>query len=136
MKTGVFAERVYAVVASIPEGRVTTYGRIALALGMPRNARRVGWVLSGVVRERGLPCQRVVNHAGYLSGGWAFGHPDLMQAVLLEEKVPFRSEYVVDLRTCLWDPAEELDPGTLAELRDYLGNSTAADEVDDFDEIA
>ena len=136
VKTGEFAERVYAVVASIPEGRVTTYGRIALALGMPRNARRVGWVLSGVVRERGLPCQRVVNHAGYLSGGWAFGHPDLMQGLLLDEGVPFKGEYVVDLRACVWDPAEELDPGTLAELRDDLGGSTAADEVDDFDEIA
>ncbi len=136
VKTGEFAERVYAVVASIPKGRVTTYGRIALALGMPRNARRVGWVLSGVVRERGLPCQRVVNHAGYLSGGWAFGHPDVMRAMLLEEGVPFTAEYVVDLPACVWDPAEELDPGTMAELRERRDGSTAADEVDDLDEIA
>jgi methylated-DNA-protein-cysteine methyltransferase-like protein len=135
VRTGEFAERVYTVVASIPEGRVTTYGRIALALGMPRNARRVGWVLSGVVRERGLPCQRVVNHAGYLSGGWAFGHPDVMQAMLLEEGVPFTAEYVVDLRSCVWDPAEELDPEILAAVRGGGAGSAAADEVDDFDLI-
>ena len=134
--SGEFAERVYAVVASIPEGRVTTYGRIALALGMPRNARRVGWVMSGVERERGLPCQRVVNHAGYLSGGWAFGHPDVMQAMLLEEGVPFTSEYVVDLRACVWDPAEELEPGALAAVRAVSFGSTAPDKVDDLDEIA
>jgi len=136
MQRGEFTEKVYAVVASIPEGRVTTYGRIALALGMPRNARRVGWVMSGVERARGLPCQRVVNHAGYLSGGWAFGHPDLMQAMLLEEGVPFSSEYVVDLHACVWDPAEELDPETLAAMRGCSCGSTPADEVDDLDEIA
>ncbi len=135
VKTGDFAERVYAVVAMIPEGRVTTYGRIALALGMPRNARRVGWVLSGVVREHGLPCQRVVNHAGYLSGGWAFGHPDVMRAMLLEEGVPFSSEYVVDLPACVWNPAEEIDPAILATVRDVCDGSTAADEMDDLDEI-
>lgn len=136
VRTGEFAERVYAVVARIPEGRVTTYGRIALALGEPRKARIVGWVLSGVVRERGLPCQRVVNHAGYLSGGWAFGHPDVMQAMLLEEGVPFASEYVVDLRSCVWDPAVDLDPETRAAVLGGESGSTATDKMDDLDEIA
>jgi methylated-DNA-protein-cysteine methyltransferase-like protein len=34
-----FAEQVYAIVAQIPAGRVTTYGWIARALGAPRSAR-------------------------------------------------------------------------------------------------
>lgn len=37
--------RVYAVVRGIPNGRVTTYGHIALLLGMPRAARQVGRAL-------------------------------------------------------------------------------------------
>ena len=37
-----FAARVYEVVARIPHGRVTTYGRIARAVGDPRGAHIVG----------------------------------------------------------------------------------------------
>lgn len=134
--TGAFAQGVYEIVARIPAGRVTTYGRVALALGYPGNARRVGWVLRGAVRERGLPCQRVVNHAGYLSGGWAFGHPDLMQALLVEEGVPFKTAYVVDLHACIWNPSEELDDDTLRAIRDGQLSSTSPDEVDDLDQIS
>lgn len=104
-----FADRVYATVARIPPGRVTTYGRIARALGEPRAARMVGWALMAVVDDD-LPCHRVVNRLGCLTGGWHFGHPDVMRGRLLAEGVPFHEEYQVDLTACLWDPAEELDP--------------------------
>lgn len=117
-----FAERVYRVVASIPDGCVTTYGAIALALDKPRGARMVGWALSSVPEQYDLPCHRVVNREGYLSGGWSFGHPDRMKQLLLDEGVPFRGEYHVDLAACLWIP-EDVD------------DSAAADEVDDFDDV-
>ena len=110
--------RVYEVVARIPYGRVTTYGAIARSLGSVRGARMVGWVMHGVPPELNLPCHRVVNRAGFLSGGWHFGHPDVMRDRLLEEGVPFRSEYEVDLERCLWLPWED-EP------------SPTADEVDD-----
>ena len=38
----VFAAKVYDIVARIPVGRVTTYGRIVRAIGDPRGARMVG----------------------------------------------------------------------------------------------
>jgi methylated-DNA-protein-cysteine methyltransferase-like protein len=102
-----FASRVYDVVARIPPGRVTTYGRIASALGNARGARMVGWALQNAPAERDLPCHRVVNRVGQLSGGWHFGHPDIMRAKLLAEGVPFRDEYQVDVDQCVWEP-----PGT------------------------
>ena len=100
----VFIERVYDTIARIPYGRVTTYGRIARALGEPRSARMVGWAMQAVPTELDLPCHRVVNRAGFLSGGWYFGHPDVMRGMLIEEGVAFKDEYVVDLEQCLWDP--------------------------------
>ena len=121
-----FAARVYDVVARIPRGRVTTYGRIARALGEPRSARMVGWALMHVADERDLPCHRVVNRAGLLTGGWHFGHPDVMRGLLLGEAVPFKDEYQVDLDRCVWDPSS--DEATPA--------STAADEVDDLHPVA
>ncbi len=95
----------------------------------------VGWALRGVVADLGLPCQRVVNHSGYLSGGWAFGHPDVMQAMLVSEGVPFRSEYTVDLDQCVWDPADEPDDGAGPLNAGDPLRSAAANEVDDLDDI-
>lgn len=135
MRSGEFADRVYRIVGRIPEGKVTTYGRIALAAGDPRGARMVGWALRGMVAEHGLPCQRVVNHAGYLSGGWAFGHPDVMQAMLEAEGVPFRDDYMVDLERCVWDPGEAPPDDRLPEHFAPGGRSAAPDEVDDLDDV-
>jgi alkylated DNA nucleotide flippase Atl1 len=46
---GSFFERVSAVVAQIPPGRVTTYGDIAEHLGHRGAAQTVGWALTEVV---------------------------------------------------------------------------------------
>ncbi|MGC4191389.1 MAG: MGMT family protein [Thermomicrobiales bacterium] len=106
-----FAERVYAVVEAIPYGRVTTYGLIARALGAPRSARIVGGALQHTPEGRTLPAHRVVNRQGFLSGGWHFGHPDIMRDRLLAEGVPFKNldEYIVDLAQVLWDPGGDPD---------------------------
>lgn len=115
-------DRVYGIVARIPRGRVTTYGAIARAVGSVRGARMVGWLLHSVPPELDLPCHRVVNRTGFLSGGWHFGHPDVMRDRLLAEGVPFEDEYQVDLSRSLWLPWED-------EL------SSSPDEVDDLDPI-
>ena len=116
-----FYMRVYAVTARIPHGRVTTYGHIARALGEPRSARVVGYALNAPPPELDLPCHRVVNRIGFLSGGWHFGHPDVMRDLLRREGVPFRDEYQVDLKQALWEPWAE--------------DSAAPDEVGDLHDI-
>ena len=102
-----FFDRVFVVVSRIPRGRVTTYGSIARALGTPRAARSVGWALRLAPDEDALPCHRVVDRNGFLSGGWHWGHPDVMAGLLQDEGVPFLEQYRVDLATCLWLPDEE-----------------------------
>jgi methylated-DNA-protein-cysteine methyltransferase-like protein len=118
-----FADQVFGVVARIPRGRVTTYGRIAAALGAPRSARMVGWAVHD--GRDGLPFHRVVNRDGVLSGGWAFGHPDRMKALLVAEGVPFIEEYRVELSKCVWEP----------ETEDGFVWSTSPDEMDDLDAV-
>lgn len=101
-----FFDRVFVVVSGIPRGRVTTYGAIARALGAPRAARSVGWALSVAPGEADLPCHRVVDRNGRLSGGWHWGHPDIMAGMLRDEGVPFLDQHQVDLAACLWLPDE------------------------------
>jgi methylated-DNA-protein-cysteine methyltransferase-like protein len=102
-----FSQRVYAIVAAIPYGRVTTYGAIAIALGVPRAAREVGWALNVAPEAAHLPCHRVVDREGRLSGGWHWGHPDVMAGLLHDEGVPFLETHRVDLKRCLWTPGDE-----------------------------
>jgi methylated-DNA-protein-cysteine methyltransferase-like protein len=112
-----FAQRVYEVVRRIPVGRVTTYGAIARSLGSPRSARIVGYVLRMAPTGHDLPAHRVLNRVGYLSGGWHFGHPDVMRSELEDEGVEVNEEYVVDLARYFWDPADDPDVDALFRIR-------------------
>lgn len=104
-----FLERVYAVVRQIPPGRVTTYGRISRAVGAARSARMVGWALHRCPPDVSDVAHRVVNRNGELTGGWAWGHPAIMRALLEDEGVTFVDEFQVDLARHLWDPMEAED---------------------------
>lgn len=92
-----FFARVYALVACIPPGRVTTYGMLARLLGAPRSARQVGWAMR--VCPDALPWQRVVKSDGTIAGG---EYAALRRALLEAEGVPFLPDGRVDLAACLW----------------------------------
>ena len=105
-----FPERVWAIVVTIPPGKVTTYGTIAAVLGDRRAARMVGWALSSCPEHVGEHAHRVVNRCGELSGGWSWGHPDIMRGLLEDEGVTFTDEYRVDLERHLWIPPMQDNP--------------------------
>ena len=102
-----FFDRVVAAVAEIPYGRVTTYGHLARAVGSAGSARMVGWVLNGAVGT-GLPCHRVVNRYGALSGARHFPSPTFMEDALRSEGVAFGDDGCVRLDQHLWTPGEPL----------------------------
>lgn len=99
-----FHDRVYEIVLQIPRGKVTTYGTIAAVLGDRRAARMVGWAMSSCPAEVSEVAHRVVNRYGELSGGWAWGHPEIMKQLLVDEGVTFVDEYQVDLDRHFWLP--------------------------------
>lgn len=70
------SKRIYEVVKKIPVGKVATYGQIAEMAGNKRMARAVGNALHNNPDPVNIPCYRVVNSKGELSGAFAFGGAD------------------------------------------------------------
>lgn len=97
-----FFDKVYQLVAEIPYGKVTTYGIIAEKCGIKSSARTVGWALNKA-KFSNLPCHRVVNRKGELTGKLHFGEPELMQTLLKSEGIEFIDGHV-DLTKYLWIP--------------------------------
>jgi methylated-DNA-protein-cysteine methyltransferase related protein len=56
--------RIWAVVAAIPRGSVTSYGEVARRAGLPGRARLVGRALKVAPRGLQLPWQRVLAASG------------------------------------------------------------------------
>jgi methylated-DNA-protein-cysteine methyltransferase-like protein len=105
-----YYEDVYEIVACIPPGAVTTYGRIAAMTPLPNGARGVGWALAGLPPERDdeVPWWRVISATGLITNA---GNESLQRSLLTDEGVEFDSEGRVDLDRFLWDPAAR--PGML-----------------------
>jgi methylated-DNA-protein-cysteine methyltransferase related protein len=59
------ADRIVEAIRRIPRGRVSTYGGVADAAGLPRRARLVGTVLRQTAAR--VPWQRVINASGRIS---------------------------------------------------------------------
>lgn len=111
---GLLKARVFALVEACPEGRVTTYGWIGKALGYPRGARMIGWIMNDA--HEGVPAQRVVNSKGELSGSWAFGQKGRMRELLEAEGIEFSGEDRVDIKRYGWDPSRDLDAEELQQI--------------------
>ncbi|MDR9891103.1 MGMT family protein [Pseudenterobacter timonensis] len=95
-----FPQRVWQIVAAIPEGYVTTYGDVARLAGSPRAARQVGGVLNRLPEGSKLPWHRVVNRHGAIS----LKGPDLQRQrqALLAEGVEVSGRGEIDLARYRW----------------------------------
>lgn len=98
----VFSQRVEALVAQIPEGRVMTYGQIAALCGNARAARIVGGIAHFGDPE--LPWQRVVNKKGGLAAGYPGGrHAHAVH--LLQEGIEVDDDFCIqDMHSLVWYP--------------------------------
>jgi len=57
-------EALWHVVCAIPRGRVSTYGAVARAAGLPGRARQAGFALRVAPRALNIPWHRVVGAGG------------------------------------------------------------------------
>ena len=90
-------EKIYEVVKSIPEGKVATYGQVALLAGNPRWARVVGYALHVNPEPGIIPCHRVVNREGKVAPGFAFGGEGVQRQLLESEGIVFETDGRIDL---------------------------------------
>jgi methylated-DNA-[protein]-cysteine S-methyltransferase len=97
-----FMEKVWALCARVPRGKVTTYAAIARALGS-NGYRAVGMAMNRNPYAPAVPCHRVVGSDGSLIG-FAGGLPK-KRLLLSGEGVPLTGDRV-KLSACLFDPAQ------------------------------
>ena len=104
-----FFERVYEVVKLIPEGRVSSYGAIAVFLGAKGSARMVGWAMNASHNRMDVPAHRVVNRNGVLTGKNHFETINTMQKLLEKEGMVIINDQIQEFENKFWDPTVELE---------------------------
>lgn len=110
-----FQRRVYACTKLIPEGCVSTYKLIAVAIGEPNSSRAVGTALKKNPFPDFVPCHRVINSDRKVGG--YFGSTDdkaanLKKVRLIAEGICFRGNKVLD------DPIQVIFNPTPEDLTD------------------
>ncbi|MBN1970198.1 MAG: MGMT family protein [Candidatus Delongbacteria bacterium] len=88
-------------ILAVPEGKVSTYGRIALLSGSPKAARQVVRVLSSLTESFSLPWHRIVNSQGVISIKNYDGFV-LQKSLLQKEGVIVSEDEKIDLKKYLF----------------------------------
>lgn len=98
-----FPQAVYNLTARIPKGRVTTYGRIARALGQPGASRAVGNALNRNPHAPQVPCHRVIRAngelGGFASGSWHKGEILRKEGIAIKNKKIDLNKYGYEFKT-------------------------------------
>ena len=91
-------EKIYEVVKSIPNGKVATYGQVAILAGNPHWARVVGYALHNNPDPSTIPCHRVVNREGRVAAAFVFGGGNVQRQLLEGEGIIFEPDGTIDLK--------------------------------------
>jgi O-6-methylguanine DNA methyltransferase len=99
------ARKVYGLLRQVPPGRVTTYGALAKAAGVPRSSRLVGAIMRGNPDAPQVPCHRVVKSDGSIGGysGSAAENIERKVALLRSEGVAVKAGKVQDFSKVFFD---------------------------------
>lgn len=92
---------IFTVIGAIPEGKVSSYGKVAKRAGYKGAARYVGYLLKNLPADSSLPWHRVVNSQGKISFALHSVKYQQQRQYLLAEGVEFNGERV-NLAKCGW----------------------------------
>jgi methylated-DNA-protein-cysteine methyltransferase-like protein len=102
----------YSIIKKIPQGRVATYGQIAMLAGMPGQARRVGYALYNLPDAKAVPWHRVINAQGQISRLPDPEWRNIQRSLLVAEGVVFDSKDRIDLNVFQWRPGSRRKPSS------------------------
>lgn len=91
-------EKIYEFLKTIPQGKVATYGQIAMYLGNKKLSRVVGNMLHNNSDPVNIPCHRVVNSKGKVAENYAFGGGTAQRKRLENEGIVFENDGSINLR--------------------------------------
>ena len=86
--------KVYKKLLQVPEGRVTTYGDLAKAVGLENGQRVIGMVMKKNPFPVIIPCHRVVKSNGKI-GGYVYGER-VKSNMLLKEGIKIKDGKIID----------------------------------------
>ena len=98
-----YTTTVIKIIKQIPEGKVTTYGKIAILAGNPRSARQVSWILHSTSKKYDLPWHRVINSKGLIAMN-SVDDKNTQKEMLEKEGIEFLSDFKVNLKKYQWQP--------------------------------
>lgn len=91
-------QRFYLALASVPAGKVTTYGHLAAQAGKPTGARWAAFMLKHLPEGSSLPWHRVINAQGRISFPQDSEQYELQKGLLLEEGIEFSAAGKINLK--------------------------------------
>lgn len=97
-----FKDQVFEIIRLIPEGRVTSYGAIAKAVGYPNHSRHVGNALRNY--DEDFPAHRVCNSSGKITASCL----EKFVKKLSAEGVEVKGDQIQNFKNIFWNPLEEL----------------------------
>ena len=87
-------EKIYKKLLEVPEGKITTYGELAKAVGIKNGQRAVGRIMNKNPYPVIVPCHRVVKSDGKV-GGYAYGEQVKIN-MLSKEGVKIKDNKILD----------------------------------------
>lgn len=96
-----FRDKVYGLMAQVPDGKVTTYGDVAGMTGHAHAARIIGGIAHTGPSE--LPWHRLVNRFGGLAAGFPGGR-EVQQRLLQAEGIACTDFIIDNFKELRWRP--------------------------------
>lgn len=87
-------KKIYKKLLEVPEGKITTYGDLAKAVGFKNGQRAVGKIMNKNPYPVIIPCHRVVRSDGKV-GGYGYGQ-DIKINMLKREGIKIKDGKILD----------------------------------------